>query len=476
MDASTPFRLSKSDFMLFCEAPRHLWAKAHGALQVSLTDFDQHLMNEGNKVEALAREYLTDVLLPHCPGVELIWQRTYSDGPFLTRLDGLVHKPATDSYDLYEIKSSTKVSKEIELDVSYQAAILQKHIPVDHYFVVHLNREYIRNGALDLSSLFIAEDVTATVLELLPSIELCREAALDVLQLPTADHAAHCLTPKSCPCPAICHPDLPEFSIYDIPALSQSKKRQLLDAGIRSARDIPEGFELSAKQQLVADCAITGKAHINARSITSELEQFQFPLYFLDYETCISALPLFDGYRPQQQNVFQYSLHRLDAHGNDLMHSEHVSLEEGDPALPLLMRLREDIGEIGTVIVWNKTFEKTRNTEMAKLYPEFAPFLERLNDRIYDLGDIVSQGHYVHPDFRGSWSIKNVLPVMVPELSYEGMSIGKGDQASMAWWKMTIEGVQQLEREQLTEALRRYCELDTRAMVEIYRKLLELIG
>jgi len=117
----------------------------------------------------------------------------------------------------------------------------------------------------------------------------------------------------------------------------------------------------------------------------------------------------------------------------------------------------------------------TMNKEMAKLHPEYATFLEQLNERIYDLGDIVNLGYYLHPGFKGSWSIKHVLPVMVPDLSYKGMAIGKGDQASMAWWNMTFGQVGQREKEQLTEALLRYCELDTLAMVEIYRKLVELI-
>ena len=128
------------------------------------------------------------------------------------------------------------------------------------------------------------------------------------------------------------------------------------------------------------------------------------------------------------------------------------------------------------MIVWNKSFEMTMNKEMAKLHPEYATFLEQLNERIYDLGDIVNLGYYLHPGFKGSWSIKHVLPVMVPDLSYKGMTIGKGDQASMAWWNMTFGQVDQREKEQLTEALLRYCELDTLAMVKIYRKLVELIN
>ena len=474
MSKTTTARLTKSDFLLFCEAPRHLWAKKHGLLETSLSDFDQHLAEEGNKVEALAHEYLSKVFLLQGPGDQLLWQQNYSDDSYESRLDGLVFKPKSNSYDLYEIKSGTSVDKDIVYDVTFQAAILEKQIKVDHYFVLHLNKEYVRTGELDLSSLFIAEDITDKVRALLPEVALLREEALRVMRVTNPEEIEHCLSPKECPCPTICHPDLPEFSIYDIPRLTRVKKLQLLEAGIRASEDIPSSFDLNPKQRLVAERAITKKIYINQKAIAAELESIRYPLYFLDYETCISAIPQCDGYHPQQQVVFQYSLHKLEKQDGESFHYEHISLVEGDPTLPLLERLKDDIGNSGTVIVWNKSFETTMNKEMAKLHPEYADFLEQLNERIYDLGDIINLGYYLHPGFKGSWSIKHVLPVMVPELSYKGMVIGKGDQASMAWWNMTFGQVNQRENEHLTEALLRYCELDTLAMVEIYRKLVEL--
>lgn len=471
---ATP-RLTKSDFLLFCEAPRHLWAKKHGLLETSLSDFDQHLAEEGNKVEALAHEYLSKVFLPQCPGYQLLWQQTYTDDPYESRLDGLVFKPKSNTYDLYEIKSSTGVDKDIAYDVTFQAAILAKHIPVDHYYVLHLNKEYIRSGELDLAALFIAEEISDKVKALMPEVELLRGEALRVAQLSDPDQAEHCLSPKDCPVPGLCHPELPDFSIYDIPRITRIKKLQLLERGILATKDIPASFDLNPKQFMIVDRAKTNTEHIDHKAINSELEKIAFPLYFLDYETCICAIPQFEGYHPQQQIVFQYSLHKLEKSGDEPIHFEHISLVEGDPTLPLLEKLKGDIGNSGTVIVWNKSFEMTMNKEMAKLHPEYATFLEQLNERIYDLGDIVNLGYYLHPGFKGSWSIKHVLPIMVPELSYKGMVIGKGDQASMAWWNMTFGQVDQREKEQLTEALLSYCELDTLAMVEIYRKLNELI-
>ncbi len=475
MNQTTTPRITKSDFLLYCEAPRHLWAKKHGQIEISISDFDQHLAEEGNRVEALAQEFLASVLLPQHPGDQLLWQQTYSDNSFDSRLDGLVFKPKSNTYDLYEIKSSTGVDKDIVYDVTFQAVILAKQISIDHYYVLHLNKEYIRSGKLDLAALFIAEDISDKVKTLMPEVELLRGEALRVAQLSNPDQAEHCLSPKDCPCPALCHPELPEFSIYDIPRISRIKKLQLLERRILAAKDIPASFNLNPKQFLVVDRAKTNTEHIDHNAITIELEKIAFPLYFLDYETCICAIPQYEGYHPQQQVVFQYSLHKLEKSGDEPIHFEQISLVEGDPTLPLLERLKEDIGDSGTVIVWNKSFEMTMNKEMAKLHPEYATFLEQLNERIYDLGDIVNLGYYLHPGFKGSWSIKHVLPVMVPELSYKGMAIGKGDQASMAWWNMTFGQVDQREKEQLTEALLRYCELDTLAMVEIFKKIQTLV-
>lgn len=467
--------ITKSDFLLYCETPRHLWAKKHGLLATTLSDFDRHLIDEGGRVEALGHEYLETILIPQRAGASLHWQETYNNGPYEIRLDALLEEDTPGGRCLYEIKSGSSVDKEIVYDVAFQAAVLEKHFPVDRYIVLDLNKEYTRSGELDLARLFIAEDVTEKVRKILPEVEMLREDALRVAQLRRAEDAQACLSPNDCPCPAVCHPDLPEFSIFDIPRLDRKKKVKLLEEGIRSAKDIPPSFELNAKQRLVADLARTGREHIDRKAISAELDRMRFPLFFLDYETCICAVPPYDGCHPQQQIVFQYSLHRIDRPDGEPAHFEHISIGSGDPALPLLQRLREDIGQTGTVLVWNKTFEMTRNREMADLHSQFAPFLEQLNNRISDLGDLVNLGYYLHPEFKGSWSIKNVLPAMVPELSYKELAIGKGDQASMAWWRMTFGELDPSEMAETRQNLLDYCRLDTLAMVEIFRKFVEMI-
>ena len=464
--------LTKSDFLLFLEAPRHLWADKHGLIDVTPSPFEVNVMKQGYEVEALAKEYLEKIVLK--PEENLISQKTFTDKQFTVRTDILIYKPAANSYDLFEVKSGTSVKKENIYDVTYQFLIVNKHIKVDRVFILHLNSEYIRYSNLNVGELFIAEDVTQKVLELSDEVDKLRDIALETAHKPSHEDTQPCLNPKCCPCPGICHPGLPEYSIFDIPRLSEKKKIELLSFGIVDIKDVPKSFALNAKQRQIVEVAQSDKEQIDREAIHNEFQHFTFPLYFLDYETYLSAIPLFDGYRPQQQMVFQYSLHKTDSINGEIHHSEHLSIKKDDPSKSLINQLREDIGNTGTIFVWNKSFEMGRNRELAVIHPEYTDFFADINERIYDLGDFINFGFYLHPKFKGSWSIKNVLPVMIPELSYDDMEIGKGDQAMMVWWELINDRFSTVDAEKAKTVLLEYCGLDTWAMVKIWQKLFEL--
>ncbi|RLC32771.1 hypothetical protein DRH14_05695 [Candidatus Shapirobacteria bacterium] len=240
---------------------------------------------------------------------------------------------------------------------------------------------------------------------------------------------------------------------------------------ILDAKDIPNTFPLNSKQRLISGLAKSKQEHIDYKAIQKEMESFVFPLYFLDYETFLSAIPLYDGYHAQQQMVFQYSLHKMSSIEDECKHTEYLSTENEEPSRTLTKKLSDEIGTTGTVFVWFKPFEMTRNKELSVLHTDYADFFIDLNDRIYDLGDFINHGYYLHPDFKGSWSIKNVLPVMVPELSYQDMEIGKGDQAMIAWRDMINGDLDESEKKKIKEALLKYCQLDTLGMVRIFQKL-----
>jgi len=468
--------ITKSDFLVYLDAPMHLWAGKHNSLEKTTpSDYDLHLMSEGQKVEKYANKYLEEIILKQYPNAQIHFQPTYRDQDFEARADVLIFDRKANVYDIYEVKSSTSVKKENLYDATFQLLVCQANIPVRNVFLVHLNKDYVLADELNLKQLFVAENITANCQELKDKVNNSRQKALAICLQENPDGIAVCYKPSTCPCTQLCHPNLPENSIYDLSRLTWQKTQQLRELEISTLYDVPEDFPLTFTQRMQIKAVKSGETFIDKDSIAEELSILEYPLYFLDYETYNSALPLHRGYKPQQQMVFQYSLHVVEQNSTEAQHREFIAQTKNDPAYELVKHLRNSISNKGSVIVWNKTFEAGRNKEMAKLYPEFAEFLLGLNQRIYDLADVFKQCLYVDPKFKGSWSIKNVLPVLVPELSYKDLEIHKGDQAMINWWKMTHEESDANMQEEIMDNLLEYCKLDTWAMVEIWGKIKAVI-
>ena len=204
-----------------------------------------------------------------------------------------------------------------------------------------------------------------------------------------------------------------------------------------------------------------------------------YPIYFIDYETFPSAIPMFDGFSPYQQIPFQYSLFvlqsaRSEAEGN-LKQYEFLHDSASDPSRAFVESMRKHIGDTGSVVVWSKKFECSINKQIAKRVPEFKNFIEVVNERVYDLMDIFTKQHFVHKDFKGSTSIKKVLPVLAPELSYKELTIQEGGTAASSWVKLVGAGLSPAEKAQLKKDMLEYCKLDAFAMVRILEELQKVI-
>lgn len=450
--------ITKSDFLLFLKAPLHLWAKENDKLEKKIPSiYEQHLMKQGYEVEKLAHD-----LLPNAT-----WQKPYFTDNFEIRQDAMIKYPDGSAH-LYEIKSSTEVKKEHLLDVTFQSIITEEETKLKKIFVVTLNKDYVLNGKLDINSLFVVKDVTKDVKKLKNIVEDLMYQAVNVINTERPEKIEGCLNPKTCPCPDLCHPNLPKKSIFIIPYLSPRMKRELLDSKIRDINDVPDELPLNPMQRKIVNAIQKNKPYLDKTKLKDFLNSFVFPIYFLDYETYPLAIPIYNNYKTYQQMVFQYSLHIVYDDGV-MEHKEYLETETGDPSRNLIKKLREDIGETGSVISWNKTFEMGRNEDMTRLYPEHSDFLKSVNKRMIDLADFINKEMYIHPDFLGSWSIKNVLPVMVPELSYKKLKVNKGDQAMLTWWEM----VNSKEKSEAKDLLK-YCGLDTLAMVKIWERLKNL--
>lgn len=468
--------ISKTDYKEYLKAPMHLWASKHEKIELGPSLHDEHLMTQGQMVEEMAQIFAEE-FIGRESDAKIEFQQTFQDGEFQARADILVRFPDDNVVDIYEVKSETSIKKEDKHDVAFQRLVCEATENVRSVYLVHLNKEYVRYGAVDLEKLFVIENMDEEIESLRREVLKNREVAL---QVGAAEHPAEilsCLKPAECPCPSLCHGDLPDFSVYDVPRLNGNKIRQLLDIGVRSIQDIPPTFALSDNQRQHVEVIQAGEPLILRRQIGREFQNLEYPLSFLDYETYGSAVPLFNGYEPYKPIVFQYSLHVQASPEAELQHYECLLTETEDPGPALLGHLAKNLPETGSVIVWYKPFEMTRNKEMAERYPEYREFIDNMNGRVYDLMEIFSKGLYIHPDFHGSASIKKVLPVLVPDLEegYAGLQISNGEKAMLAWFEIISGEIPPDDIEQTRKDLLAYCELDTLAMVKIYQEACEAL-
>jgi Domain of unknown function(DUF2779) len=489
--------LSKSDYLLYLKHPAWLWLKKHDKDKLPpIDDNTQAIFDAGNLFEAYAEQlfpsgirlgftdYASYLALPGqtmeaiLGGVKILFQARFEAGP-LTCICDVIEFVGEKDLNLYEIKSSTDAKPEHIVDLAFQAQVLREcGFTVRNISVVHVNNSYVRSGDIISKDFCSITDVTDKVTNAQVITRQHIDDALRVIQLPDMPD----------PSPAFVGngsfgdwlpifteiTNQPKGSIYELCAINADKVRELEEQNIKMLVDIPDDFPLTPKQNQQHTAAKLNQQLIEQEPIRSLLSTYTFPLYFLDYETFAAVVPAFDGLRPYQQVPFQYSLHILDSPDSPLRHEEYLHRECSNPCSSLAEALRSHIGEHGTILVWNESFEKSCNKTLAHEVPDLEDFLLNLNERIRDLKIPFSKGWYVDKDFCGSASIKKVLPVLVPSLSYASLGIHEGGSAQRLWTQAVIDGKDTINKEVMFADLIAYCKLDTLAMVEIFNVLRKL--
>lgn len=478
-------RLTKSDFLIYMDAPRHLWAYKNPRIEKKTADaYKLHLADQGYEVESYAEQYIKNKFsgVGGFSPTDLLYQPTVSDGPFEARTDLLVRDPGSDSWDMYEVKSSSKVKNAHLYDATFQYLVFQKLYRIGKVFILHLDSEYIRGGELDVSQLFKETEITEKVKKLSDDVHQLRHEAIESLTTDRSDTLLSCIKPKECPCLELCHPDLPEYSIFDINGITkaETKVRALLSQGIVSVYDIPKDYRLSERQRFQVDVAISRKPSIDKTEIRERFHSLAYPLYFIDYESFNFAIPIYEGYKPYDQMPFQWSLHIMsneaDISDSSITHHEFICMDTVDPIPQFLSALQEVVGPAGSIVVWNKGFEGTQNRRMGQIHPQFSEFTTDMNLRLFDLMEIFRDQLYEDPGAKGSYSIKNILPLLAPDMSYEGMEIGDGATAMSSWHTVVYGGGGVERKEETRSALLQYCKLDTLAMVKVFWWLRDLVN
>lgn len=489
-------KLTKTDFKKYLICPECLWLekKAPDEFEkAEISDFLQKLIQDGYDVEEEVQKLFPsgvflddkkDEVLIQKTQEELkkkgtIFQATFkSKRNLFLKADVFRFNEETSKWDLYEVKSSSGIKTDLMhnhiKDICFQKIVLEEcEIDIGECYIVHLNRDYIRKGELDLIKLFVFEEVSEKINEVHSETSFHISEALKLLEEDDLIiNFCSCLYKSAgqrCDCFAKFNPQVPEYSTAHI--LRGKKLAELVNDDIFDPKDIPSSFKLTEPQKIKVDLQKIGKPVIDVVNIRETLGELQYPLYFLDYETLLKPIPQLDGYNPNSQIVFQYSLHIMQENG-EIEHREYLASDLANSTSELVKSLKKDIGDKGSVLVWYEPFEKTRNKELGKLHPEYELFFNDINNRVFDLMKIFKKD-YLMPEFKGSASIKKVLPVLVPELSYKELEVQDGTMAMSVWEKM-LETDDGQERQKLRKSLLDYCKLDTWAMVKIFKIINDL--
>ncbi len=498
-------KISKSEYLIYLDAPMHLWAYVHNKLDPNTIDtFTKHLFEQGYEVQKYAKEYVEKILIPNSYNNtnQFNFEVTKSDQLFEARIDLLVFNEKEEDWDLIEIKSTNDIKPVHQKDLTFQYLVFSKHFKIGKCYILHLNKEYVRKGKLSIKELFTLTDITEEVFKLAEEVNIERFKALEIASLNDYKGVDTCIKPKECPCKELCHPLLPSYSIYDISRITEKKVNFIKDNYSTDIKNVPSDnqlgkYKLTENQRRQVNVAQKGSPFIDISGIKSFLEKLKYPLYFLDYESFNPAIPMYDNYKPYDQMPFQYSLHIKKSKSSDFIHREYLECLPVDPSVGLINSLIKDIPlDGGSVIIWSK-FERTQNNAMSRRYPDKSEFIKNINLRLWDLMEIFHKQMLVFPEFKGSYSIKNILPVLVPELSYKGMPIADGSTAMTKWVQMVYGGgitakdysesqedfsteaidipKESVNKEEVKKNLLEYCKLDTWAMVKILEKVGSII-
>lgn len=489
-------QLTKTDFKYYLDCPETIWLlknKPEVYPKGEFSLFAEKLIKEGYEVEAYAKQLFPNGLnLPEygsptatqnelTDSHNVYFQPSFSTNKNVFARIDILERLADGTWHIYEVKSSTSIKKDrkhrqIE-DACFQKYVLTEcGYDVSKVSIIHLNKEYIKQGAIVANELLEITEVTEAVDSIYSSVVNQINAASNFINKEVINETVCSCKYKTrsnhCDAFDYFNTTIPEYSIYEIGRISAKKVRLLADNEQLAIIDIPLDFELNINQQTQVESVKQEQPIINIPNIKRELNKLKFPLHFIDYETYASAIPRLDGLSPHKHLTFQVSIHTLTEEGT-LTHFEYL-LDAMKMPIDMLQAMQDFTGSKGTFVSWHASFEIGKNKDLMEWLPEFTNYLTYINEHTFDL-ETVFKKDYIDYRFHGSSSIKKVLPVLCPDISYSDLDVNNGTMALDTWGRMVLDPNFNEDKETTRKNLLEYCELDTLAMVKIYEVLKETI-
>lgn len=486
-----PKLISKTRLMRSYQCPKSFFLNIHHRdLEPATSEEQQAIFDQGARVGIEARHYFPDgVLVDNLPWdfvgslkrtkellaaqTKIIYEAAFEHRGCYARVDVLKYNEFSARWILYEVKSGTKIKEEYLDDISLQAWILaQSGLPIEQINLMHINPEC---RFPNLQNLFVIEDVTAKVRERYLKIAPHMTSMFNLIrsdEVPKVDIGPHCHKPNPCPFVEHCFSEkkIPSASVFDLPKIAE-RKWELYQQGIVSLDD--ERLEgLSDLQQRIVQVQKDGKRFVDKNGIKQSLEQWKFPLLFLDFETINPAIPRYVGAAPYQQVPFQFSVLRIDKLNDEpkvinFLHAERS--KNSDPRPRLIEELLRACEGAGSIVAYYSKFEADRIQEMAEQFPNHKEALLSLVEKLVDPLPVI-RDHVYDKEFAFSFSLKKVAPALLgSEHSYTGMTVDDGLAAQRAFEDLISADLPQQDWENLKQAMIEYCEKDTMMMLYLVR-------
>jgi len=405
-------------------------------------------------------------------GAEIIYEAAFQYNQVLAILDVLVKKEG--KWYAYEVKSSIKISHIYVMDASLQYwVITNSGLAIEDISLITLSSKYIKKGDLNLHELFaitsVLKDVAKNQDAITDQANILIELA-STAEMPDVPIGEHCFTPYNCDFMGNCWKNVPHNSVFEITGLSKAEQFALYSSGVRTIDEIPAKNNLDKNVNIHLATSKKFDVHIQKEALKKFVDELTYPLCFMDFESFMPAVPLYEGTKPYQHIPFQYSIHVQESASSTTKHLEFLAEQGFDPRIDFIDNLLEHLKEASTILVYDALMERNILNGLKKDFPEKSEGIDFVLSKLKDLMQVFQERIYYHPLMKNSHSIKSVLPALVPELGYETLKISSGSIAMIAFEKLQTE-TDMFRAMETREHLLEYCKLDTLAMV----KLLEVL-
>lgn len=494
-------QLSKSKLTAYRQCPKRLWLEVHSPGLREDSSATLASFADGHKVGDLAQSLYDPqgagtTLNPQVDGWAHAFAKTrellQGDAPIfeaafqmpgaLALADVLlpVVRDGRKAWRMVEVKSSTQVKDYHRDDIAIQASVAkQSGVDLQAVALAHVDSGWVYPGEGNYQGFLHEVDLTEEAFDRATEVQQWIADAQAIVREPsppTVVVGRQCHEPFDCGFLQHCSKDLQqaEYPVQWLPDVRRKALRELIEANPSLSLAEVEDDMLNDNQQRVKQCTLTRQTYWNPLAARAALEAIgadALPAWFLDFETIAFVVPCWAGTRPYQQIPFQFSCHELTAAGR-VVHHEFLDLSGDNPAPALARKLVESCGTTGPIFAYNASFEKTRIQEMANQFPDLQEALVALCPRIVDLLPIAKATYY-HPSQQGSWSIKKVLPAVFPSdphLNYANLTgVQDGGGAVQAYIEAIAPETSDARRQEIDAQLRKYCGLDTWAMVRLWQ-------